>query len=159
LNARSASNLCGTTTMITSKVFTPPLSTSSYRISSSSTKDEKSSSSPVINTRNHISTNRSLISLAIKQQSPPMSLSVPMLLLPVTNEQSTCMMDNNKLMATQHIKKMKVIQSSSSSLSDFIIPTPTSTLQSTSKCTLLFTEKSRANVNYMLDQMNIHMKI
>jgi hypothetical protein len=86
----------------------------------------------------NISINKSLVSLPIQQESPsskssPMSLSVPMLLLPITNEHSTCMMDNNKIMPLQHIKKMKVIQSSSSSLSDFIIPTSTSTFKDTSK--------------------------
>jgi len=123
----SASHLCGTTTMINSKVFKPPLSNNNY---------ENSSLSPVFNTE-HLPINKSLACLPIQHESPskssPMSLSVPMLLLPITNEHSTCMMDNNKLMPSQHIKKMKVIQSSSSSLSDFIIPTPTSTLKSTSK--------------------------
>ncbi|CAF1677967.1 unnamed protein product, partial [Adineta ricciae] len=47
------------------------------------------------------------------------------------NEQSTCMIDNNKLMPSQHIKTMKVIQSTSSSLSDFINSTPASTLNNT----------------------------
>ncbi len=123
----SASRLCGTTNLIQSKVFKPPLIINHNH--------GKISLSPVSDTRN-ISINKSLASFPIEQESPskssPMSLSVPMLLLPQTNEQSTCMMDNNKLMPSQHIKKMKVIQSSSSSLSDFIIPTPTSTLQSTS---------------------------
>ncbi len=122
----SASHLCGTTTTINSKVFKPPLIIN---------HNGRISLSPVSDIRN-ISINKSLISIPIEQESRSksslMSLSVPMLLLPQTNEQSTCMMDNNKLIPSQHIKKMKVIQSSSSSLSDFIIPTPTSTLKSTS---------------------------
>ncbi|CAF3597370.1 unnamed protein product [Rotaria sp. Silwood1] len=120
----SASNLCGTTTMISSKVFTPPFLNT----------NEKYFSSPVINNQNN-SINKSLVSLPTKQESPskssPMSLSVPMLLLPTTTEQRTCMMDNNQLMLLQHVKKMKVIQSSSSSLSDFILPASSSTLKST----------------------------
>ncbi|CAF2839410.1 unnamed protein product [Rotaria sp. Silwood2] len=123
-NTLSASNLCGTTTMITSKVFTPPFLTN----------NEKSSSSPVINNQNN-SINKSLASLQIQQESPskssPMSLSVPMLLLPTRIEQNTCMIGNNQLMPLQHVKKMKVIQSSSSSLSDFILPASSSTLKST----------------------------
>ena len=113
--------------MIASKVFKPPLMINDDHV--------KIPLSPVSDIRN-MSINKSLVSFPIEQESPsktsPMSLSVPMLLLPQTNEQSTCMMDNNKLIPSQHIKKMKVIQSSSSSLSDFIIPTPTSTLKSTS---------------------------
>ncbi|CAM4799360.1 unnamed protein product [Rotaria magnacalcarata] len=123
-NNISASNLCGTTTTITSKVFKLPLSN----------KDEKSASSPIINTQNN-SINKSLASLPIKYESPskcsPMSLSVPMLLLPMTTETNTCMIDNNQLISFEHVKKMKVIQSSSTSLSDFITKTPKSTLKST----------------------------
>jgi hypothetical protein len=119
--------------MINAKVFRPPSS-------NNNNNNEKSSSSPVFNPENN-RRNKSLACLPIQQkqqqQSPskpsPMSLSVPMLLLPITTEHSTCMTDNNKTIPSEHIKKMKVIQSSSSSLSDFIIPTPTSTLQSTSK--------------------------
>ncbi|CAF0996293.1 unnamed protein product [Rotaria sordida] len=124
-NTLSASNLCGTTTMIASKVFTPPFINN----------NEKSSSSPVINNQNN-SINKSLTFLPIKQEassskSSHMSLSVPMLLLPITIEQNTCMIDNNQLISMQHVKKMKVIQSSSSSLSDFIMPASSSTLKST----------------------------
>lgn len=113
--------------MITSKVFTPPILNNNNNLSSS----------PVINTQNN-HMNKSFASLSTKDQtssrSVPMSLSVPILLLPTTNEQNTtCMTDNNKLMPSQHIKTMKVIQSTSSSLSDFIVSTPTSTLKSTSK--------------------------
>jgi hypothetical protein len=128
---QSASNLCGTTTMITSKVFHQPIINND---------DKNSFSSPVINNRN-IHINKSLASLPTAHQSPskfsPISLSVPMLLLPVTYEHTTSMMDNNKSIPTQHIRQMKVIQSSSSSLSDFIIPTPTSTLRSSSRFCLL----------------------
>jgi hypothetical protein len=135
-NPISASNLCGTTTMITSKVFHPPMQNN----------DEKSSSSPVINNRN-IQINKSLISLPTNHQSStsskssPISLSVPVLLLPVTTEQNTSI-------PSQHIQKMKVIQSSSSSLSDFIMSTPTSTLKSTSKFIDFFLFK--INFNYIL---------
>ena len=112
--------------MIDLKVFQPPII--------NSPKNEILS--PVFDNRS-ISINKSFASLPVQQESPskssPISLSVPMLLLPITNEEnSTCMMDKNKCLPTEHIKKMKVIQSSSSSLSDFIIPTPTSTLKSTS---------------------------
>lgn len=138
----SASNLCGTTNMINLKVFKPP-------------SFDNNQLSPVYNTDN-FPINKSLACLPTHQQespskSSPMSLSVPMLLLPITNSHSTCMMDNNKLIPSQHIKKMKVIQSSSSSLSDFIIPTPTSTLKSTSK---FYQKKKMKNVNYTLDLKN-----
>ncbi|CAF1560874.1 unnamed protein product, partial [Adineta steineri] len=117
-------------------VFTPPFINT----------NDKSSVSPVINTQNNY-INKSLASLPTDQLPPsrstPMSLSVPMLLLPTTNELSACMMDNNKLMPSQHhIKTMKVIQSTSSSLSDFIMPAPASMLNSTEFGT---------NVNYMVD--------
>ncbi len=135
----SASHLCGTTNTINPKVFKAPLVVNHHH--------GNISLSPVSDIRN-ISINKSLASFPIDQESPskssPMSLSVPILLLPLTNEQSTCMMDNNKLMPTQHIKKMKVIQSSSSSLSDFIIPTPTSTLKSTSNYIYLFLSLKRS---------------
>lgn len=76
----SASNLCGTTTMIQAKVFHPPLN-----------KDEKkSSSSPTIHLR-------------------------PSSMFPVPSSRSLA--DDS-----QHIQKMKMIQSSSSSLSDFLVP-------------------------------------
>ncbi|CAF1669537.1 unnamed protein product, partial [Adineta ricciae] len=118
-NTVSASRLCGTSSIVNSKVFTPPMNN----------PNGKSSLSPVSNTQSCY-INKSLASLPIDQQSPPkttpMSLSVPILLLPSTNEQSTCMIDNNKLMPSQHIKTMKVIQSTSSSLSDFINSTPAS---------------------------------
>jgi hypothetical protein len=85
----------------------------------------------VINTQNN-HRNKSLASLSTHEQSTskssPISLSVPMLLLPTINEQNL-----SKLMPSQHIKTMKVIQSTSSSLSDFIMPTPT---KNTSKYTL-----------------------
>jgi len=104
-NTLTASRLCGTTTMITS------LSTSLLPTNN----DTNSSSSPVINGQ----------FMPSKQQSP--SLSSPILFIK----------DNNKLTTSQtssgHVRKMKVIQSSSSSLSDFISSTPISTLQNTSK--------------------------
>ena len=125
----SASHLCGTTTTISSKVFQPPLSISNH-------SHGKICLSPVSDIRN-ISINKSLGSFPIEQESPyktsPISLSVPMLLLSHPIEQSTSMLDNNKSIPYEHIKRTKVIQSSSSSLSDFLIPTPSSTLKSTSK--------------------------
>jgi hypothetical protein len=93
----------------------------------------------VINTQNN-HRNKSLASLSTHEQSTskssPISLSVPILLLPTTNEQNL-----SKLMPSQHIKTMKVIQSTSSSLSDFIMPTPTSALKNTSKYIFAFSLK------------------
>lgn len=128
ITSPSASHLCGTTTMITSKVFQPPFSIPNN-------SNGKIALSPVSDIRT-ISINKSLASFPIEQESPyktsPISLSVPMLLTSHSNEQSTSMLDNNKFITNDHIKKTKMIQSSSSSLSDFLVPTPTSTLKSTS---------------------------
>jgi hypothetical protein len=117
-NTLSASRLCGTTTMIMPKVYNPLCLTTNH--------NQNSSSSPVINTD---------IIPSAKQHSP--SRSSPMLFSTDTNGQSTIMMDNNKSTpshySSQHIKTMKVIQTSSSSLSDFI----SSPLQNISECILM----------------------
>ncbi|CAF1598921.1 unnamed protein product [Rotaria magnacalcarata] len=119
INALSASRLCGTTTMITSKVNNPSslLSTSLL----TTIHDENSSSLPAINAENNSSF------LSPKQQSS--SRSSPMLFVTSVDEQPSPAVDHDKLPpsqpSSQHIKKMKVFQSSSSSLSDFISPTPT----------------------------------
>lgn len=122
----SASHLCGTTTMITPKMFRPPLPN----------QEEKSCSSPVINTQNN-PINKPVISFPKKRESPskpsPMSLSVPMLVLPMTTETNIPLKSNSQLIKLQHPKKTKVTQSASSSLSDFMIQQPISTLKSTSE--------------------------
>jgi hypothetical protein len=105
-NNLTASRLCGTTTMITSKVNHPSSLSTLLTINN----NENRSSSPVINTQ--------LIPLSLSPKPQSSSLSSPMLFLN----------DNNQLSSSeqsfQHVKKMKVIQSSSSSLSDFISSTP-----------------------------------
>jgi hypothetical protein len=95
-NTLSASRLCGTTTMIMPKVYNPLCLTTNH--------NQNSSSSPVINTD---------IIPSAKQHSP--SRSSPMLFSTHTNGQST-----PSHHSSQHIKTMKGIQTSSSSLSDFI---------------------------------------
>jgi hypothetical protein len=133
--------------VVNSKVFTPPFLH----------PQDKSSLSPVtINAQNSY-INKSLASLPTDQQSPskstPMSLSVPILLLPSAGEQSPCPIDNPKVMPSQHIQTMKVIQSTSSSLSDFIIPTPASAFNNTSNEIDLVLEKISTNASDMLDEI------
>ncbi|CAM4869363.1 unnamed protein product [Rotaria socialis] len=121
-NVLSASRLCGTTTTttkITSKVNNPSsiLSTSLL----TTINDENSSSLPAINAEKNSSF------LSPKQQSS--SRSSPMLFVTSVDEQPNPVMDHNELPSSQpssqHIQKMKVFQTSSSSLSDFISPTST----------------------------------
>ncbi|CAF3506603.1 unnamed protein product [Rotaria sp. Silwood1] len=123
-NNLSASRLCGTTitTMNTSKVHNP----SSLLFTSllTTTNDENSCSLPVINGQ--------IISSLLSPKQQSSSRSSPMLFSTPTDDQSKSIMDNNKLSSSQHIKMMKVIQSSSSSLSDFISPILKSPLQTTS---------------------------
>lgn len=114
----TASNLCGTTTMINSKVFHPPTS-----VVTSNSIEEISSITPEIKP-----SHSSLSSLPIHQsstsRSSPMSLSVPMLLFPSThqsNEKNVVVISSSSSRTlAEHIEKMKVIQSSSTSLSDFL---------------------------------------
>ena len=124
-NVSSASYLCGTITAITSKGLRSPLSN----------KHEENFPSPVINVQNS-SLNKSLASLPIKQEFPskasPISLSVPMLLSPTTDERSADITNNEQSLSFEQIKAMEVIQSSSSSRSDFIVSAPSSTFKSTS---------------------------
>ena len=114
-----------TTTMTTSKMK------NSLSLLSSSSSTNNNDLLPA-------NTNSILSSLPLcREQSS--TLSSPILYSILTNNQSTSTIDNNdKLSLTQqsssqHITKMKVIQSSSTNLSDFISSTPTSTLQTTSK--------------------------
>jgi len=114
----TASNLCGTTTTINSKVFHPPTS-----IVTSNSIEEISSITPEIKP-----SYSSLSSLPIHQsstsRSSPLSLSVPMLLFPSTHqssEKNVVVISPTSRTSTEHIEKMKVIQSSSTSLSDFLI--------------------------------------
>lgn len=80
--------------------------------------NESLSSSPVINTN----------IIPDKQQSSSQS----------SPEQLTSLKNNNRSVPSQHVKKMKVIQSSSSSLSDFLSSPSILTVQNRSKlCFLL----------------------
>ncbi|CAF1355104.1 unnamed protein product [Adineta steineri] len=106
----SVSRLCGTTATIMSKVYNQSPLTISH--------NENSSSSPVIIADNLSS------SLSSKQQIP--SRSSPMLLSSSIQEQSVPSQP-----FSPHIKTMKVIQSSSSSLSDFISSSSIPPLQNT----------------------------
>ncbi|CAF3096245.1 unnamed protein product [Rotaria sp. Silwood2] len=120
------SRLCGTTSMIISKINNPLSLLSTSLLTTNN--DENSSSLPVINAQIISS------SLSPKQQSS--SRSSPMLFSTPTDDLSKSIMDNNKLsssqQSTQHIIMMKVIQSSSSSLSDFISSTLKPPLETTS---------------------------
>ncbi|CAF3642028.1 unnamed protein product [Rotaria sordida] len=124
-NNLSASRLCGTTLMITSKVYNPSSLLSTSLLTTNN--DENSSSLPVINDQ--------IISSSLSPQQQSSSRSSPMLFATLINDQSKSIMDNRKLSSlqqpTQHIKMMKVIQSSSSSLSDFVSLTPKLPLKTT----------------------------
>jgi hypothetical protein len=63
----------------------------------------------------------------------PPSLSTCSLTTPVINTEIIPLSLPQKQQSSQHIKKMKVIQSSSSSLSDFISPITLPSLQKTSE--------------------------
>lgn len=97
--------------------FTSTLTAS--RLCGITNRDENSSSSsPVINTK--------IIPLSYPHKSPSPSRSSPMLFLKDNNNLTPSQQQQQPF---QHVQKMKVIQSSSSSLSDFISSTPISTLQ------------------------------
>lgn len=165
-NQLSASNLCGTTTTITSKVFTPSSSSSTTTTfthrPSSNDNDDKCSSSPVINLTS-FPTNPSMNSLPVQAISPtrpsPMSLSVPMLLLSTNHQSNTCKTKQDESFQSEQSceqsTKMKANQTSSSSLSDFILPKTKSPTFKTNSCKLFKSYFSPLNmkpknVNYRL---------
>jgi hypothetical protein len=109
-NTLIASRLCGTT-IINSNVDHP---STSLLIKNN---DENSCSSPVIIP----------VSLSPKQQPPSRSSPI---LFPI--DKNTLASSSSEY-SSQHVRTMKVIQSSSSSMSDFISSTPISILQNISK--------------------------
>lgn len=108
----------------------------SSKLSIKTANDENSCSLPVINAQN--------ISLLAppkqqeQQEQKSSSRSSPMLFSTSLDEQTNSSVNCDKLSSlqqnSQHIKKMKVFQSSSSSLSDFVSPTPKLQIQHASKC-------------------------